>query len=126
LAFRESKEVAKVSCLLIKDRVGLWFSTRVGITRVIESAVQTAAQIRSTPQTRIPPPDPILNENFLLALITHFHSHAPGSVLIRYFILIQAREEVNLLEVGGLEGARRYPGKEIPDCIQAAALTPMV
>jgi uncharacterized protein YbaR (Trm112 family) len=126
LVFRESKEVAKVSGLLIKDRVGLWFSARVGIPRIIEDAVQTAAQIRSTPQTRIPPPDPILNEDFPLALITRFHSHAPGSVLIRHFILVQAWEEVNLLEVGSLEGARRNPGKEIPDCIQAAALTTRV
>jgi hypothetical protein len=87
LAFRESKEVAKVSCFLIEDRVGLWFSARVCIPRIVEDAVQTTAQIRSTSQTRIPPPDPILEEDFPLALITRFHSHTPGSVLIRYLIL---------------------------------------
>jgi hypothetical protein len=103
LAFRESKEVAKVPCFLIEDRVGLWFSARVCIPRIVEDAVQTAAQIRSAPQTRIPPPDSILDEDFPLALITRFHSHAPGSVLIRHFILVQAWEEVNLLEVASLE-----------------------
>lgn len=99
LAFREGKEVTKVPGFFIQDSVGLWFAARIGRARIVESTVATTAQIHAAPRTRLPPPDPILNEDFPLALITGFHRYAPGSAL-RDLIVVQTQEEVNLLEEG--------------------------
>jgi hypothetical protein len=79
LAFREGKEVTKVPSFFIQDSVGVWFSARTSIMPIVESAVATAAQIHVAPRTGIPPPDPIFNEDFPLALITGFHRYAPDS-----------------------------------------------
>ena len=79
MAFREGKEIAKVPSFFIQDSVSVWFSARIGIARIVESTVTTAAQVHATHRARIPPPDSILNEDFPLALITGFHRYAPDS-----------------------------------------------